>query len=136
MPRKNEHVRAVCHWIKGVPLGNQEARVAVKFCGLCTEYIDVRQVVKCLRGLAAEVGFVLVPLSGAEGDIDAVVILCGCSLACADRNDVRSKAAQVVVIAGEVVDGKRFSFETVPLAAVDALRQALQRSALTITGHV
>ena len=46
-----------------------------------------------------------VPLDG--GDIDIVVILCGCPRACADKDEVKSLARSDVVISGEGLKGAR-----------------------------
>jgi 6,7-dimethyl-8-ribityllumazine synthase len=110
----------------------QGPKVAIKFCGLCTQYIDVSAVVRILCDMQSEMGFVLLPFSSVEEIVDVVVILSSCSIGCADRNDVRNKAAQTVVIDGEVVNGKQVSFDAVPEAVAAALRKALLHSASPI----
>ncbi len=46
-----------------------------------------------------------VPLDG--GDVDIVVILCGCPRACANKDEVKSLAKSDVVISGEGLKGVR-----------------------------
>ena len=46
-----------------------------------------------------------VPLE--NGEVDIVVILCGCLRTCADRDDVKSLAKSNVVISGEGLRGVR-----------------------------
>ena len=75
--------------------------------------------------MQAETGFVLLPFSRVEESVDVVVIVNACSRGCADRNEIRNKAAQAVVIAGEVVNGKQVSFEAVPDAVAAALEACL-----------
>jgi len=51
--------------------------------------------------------FELVPLS--ERGIAIVVILCGCPRACGDKEEVRARARQSLIIAGESLGGESVS---------------------------
>ena len=110
----------------------QKAKVAIKFCGLCTQYIDVSAVVRILRGMQSEIGFVLLPFSSVEENVDVVVIISSCNIGCAGRNDVKSKATHTVEVDGEIVNGKQVSFDAVPDAVATALRKALLDTASSI----
>jgi len=59
--------------------------------------------------------FELVPLS--ERGIAIVVILCGCPRACGDKEEVRARAEQSLVIAGESLGGKPVPEERLRAAA-------------------
>ena len=48
--------------------------------------------------------FQMVPLYGE--DIDIIVILCGCPRACGDKEEVRARARETLVVAGYSVGGK------------------------------
>ena len=82
----------------------EKPRVALKYCGSCNPYIDFAAIKKWLAGLQAELGFELVPFSAAGAD--AIIILCGCQRACANRQDVRASAPKSLLIAGCSIDGK------------------------------
>lgn len=58
----------------------------------------------------------LVPLS--EDGIGVVVILCGCPRACGNKPEIRDRAEQSLVIAGESLGGKAVQ-EVYILAAVE-----------------
>ncbi len=53
-----------------------------------------------------------------ENDIDVMVILCGCPRACGDREDIRARAKQSLLLAGEFLQGRTFAEENL-LAAIE-----------------
>jgi hypothetical protein len=67
--------------------------------------------------------FELVPLS--ENDIDVVVILCGCPRACGDKEEVRSRAKQNLVVCGESVNRRAVPENELPLAVEQELDKIL-----------
>jgi len=71
-------------------------RLALKFCGGCNPVIERGYLARIIRENLA--GMVLwVP---AEEEADLLLIISGCLTACADRLEVREKAANVLAIAG------------------------------------
>ncbi len=76
--------------------GNSRPRLAIKFCGGCNPAIERGQLARIIRqDLAAGVRWV-----SAEEEVDLLLIICGCLTACADRAEVKEKAAQSLAIAG------------------------------------
>lgn len=66
--------------------------------------MDLPRIASHLAKVADERGdFQLVSLS--EDDIGVVVILCGCPRACGNKDEVRTRAKQSMVIAGESLNG-------------------------------
>ncbi len=87
-----------------MPKESRPKKVALKYCGCCNPYVDLTGIAHKLAEMAAvRQDFVLVPLSG-DG-IDVVVILCGCPRACGNKEEVKAKANQHLVVAGESVNG-------------------------------
>jgi len=80
-------------------------KVALKYCGSCNPYVDLPRIAHHLAQVADKRrDFELVPLS--ESGIAIVVILCGCPRACGNKEEVRARAGQSLVIAGESLQGK------------------------------
>ena len=103
----------------------QKARVALKFCGCCNPQVDLGRIAQHLAELAEEPGeFQLVPL--AEGNIDIAVILCGCPRACGNKEEVRAKAQQSLVLAGERLDGELLTEKQLPGAVQEKLNRMLK----------
>ena len=75
-------------------------KVALKYCGSCNPDVDVGETGRRLRILLKD-RVALVSLASDEADL--VVILNGCLVACADREDVRAKARGAIVVAGTSV---------------------------------
>ncbi len=93
----------------------RKCRVAFKFCGCCNPYVDLSRIARYLHTIAESCNdFEIVPL--ASGDAGVVVILCGCSRACADRAENRIGKLATVVVAGESVDGEMVPEPELPLA--------------------
>jgi hypothetical protein len=78
-------------------------RAAIKYCGSCNPYIDLAKIAQEFRARAEAKGVTFVPLDAEE--IDLVVILNGCVVACADCPDVRDKAPHSLVVTPEMVGG-------------------------------
>jgi len=77
--------------------------------------------------VAEQIGdFQLVPLS--EEDVDIVVILCGCPRACGNKEEVRARAKQSLVIAGESLSGRAVPEEYLPSAVERELTSILIQS--------
>jgi sulfite reductase beta subunit-like hemoprotein len=109
---------------------NRRARVALKYCGSCNPRVDLSRIARHLVKAAEERGdFELVPLS--ENDIDAVVILCGCPRACGDKEEVRARARQNLVVRGESVNNKAVPENELPLAVEKELSKILNSQALS-----
>ncbi len=75
-------------------------KVALKYCGSCNPRMDLSRIGRSVAGVVALCpDFSLVPLS--SGDIDVVVILCGCPRACANKDEVRRRAKRYLLINDE-----------------------------------
>jgi len=84
---------------------SRKVKVSLKYCGSCNPYVDLTRIARHLAAVARERGdFQLVPLS--EDDVEVVVILCGCPRACGNKEEVRARARQSLVVAGESLDGR------------------------------
>lgn len=89
-------IRAWAERKRGTPRGNSVPRLAIKFCGGCNPAIERGQLARIIRrDLADGVRWV-----SAEEEVDLLLIICGCLTACADRTEVKEKAAQSLAIAG------------------------------------
>ncbi len=73
-------------------------RAAIKYCGSCNPHLDTEMLGVRITAWLEQEGSALV--RPADGPLDLLVILNGCERACADRPEVRGRAAQVLVIAG------------------------------------
>jgi len=83
----------------------RKARVALKYCGSCNPYVDLIKIAHRLAEMAEQRrDFQLVPIS--EEAIDVVVILCGCPRACGNKEEVRARAREILVIAGYSIGGR------------------------------
>jgi hypothetical protein len=92
-------IRAWAERRRGTPGGKSLPRLAIKFCGGCNPVIERGQLARIIRrDLAKGVRWV-----SAEEEVDLLLIISGCPTACADRTEVKEKAAQSLVIAGPTV---------------------------------
>ncbi len=92
-------IRAWAKRKSGTYRGNLLPRLAIKFCGGCNPAIERGELARIIRqGLADGVRWV-----SAEEEVDLLLIICGCLTACADRADVKEKAAQSLVVAGRTI---------------------------------
>lgn len=89
-------------------------KAAIKYCGSCNPYIDLAGIAQEFRAGMEVKGVTFVPRD--EEDIDLVVILNGCAVACADRPDVRDKAPRSLVVTPEMVGGTLVRSEEIPWA--------------------
>ena len=81
------------------PRGNSLPRLAIKFCGGCNPIIERGKLARIIRqDLADGVRWV-----SPEGEVDLLLMICGCLTACADRAEVKQKAAQSLAIAGPTI---------------------------------
>jgi len=91
-------------------------KVALKYCGSCNPQVRLGQVANHLAHLSDD--FTIVPLSA--DNIDVVVVLCGCPRACGNKDEVRGRARDCIVVAGESLDGR-------PVAEADLAAAAAER---------
>jgi len=104
---------------------SSKVKVALKYCGSCNPYVDLSRIAHHLAQAADRwADFELVPLS--EKAIAVVVILCGCPRTCGDKEEVKARAAQSLVIAGESVGGKPVPEEHLPAATERELAKILE----------
>lgn len=89
-------------------------RVAIKYCGSCNPYINLARIAQKYLARAEAKGVTCVRLD--EEDIDLLLILNGCAVACADRPDVWDKALHSLVVTPEMVGGTPIRGEDIPRA--------------------
>jgi len=88
--------------------------------------VDLSRIAGSLAKIAEEgKEFQLVPLS--QDNIDIVVILCGCSRACGDKEEVKAKARLSLLVAGERVGWEHVTDEHLPAAVQDELERLLDQ---------
>lgn len=103
---------------------SRKVKVALKYCGSCNPHVDLTKIARHLAKVVVEQRyFQLVPLS--EDDIDVVVILCGCPRACGNKEEIRAKAKQSLVVAGESLDGRAVSEANLPSTVEQKLSEIL-----------
>jgi hypothetical protein len=78
-------------------------KVSLKYCGSCNPLIDLVQIGNELKGaISEEPGLSLVSPDSSE--IDVMLILCGCPRTCGNKEEVRSRASNYIVVGGESID--------------------------------
>jgi len=103
---------------------SRKPQVVLKFCGCCNPRVNLSKVVRHLQNIADErQNFQL--LTASQGNADVLIILCGCSRACADREDVKAKGMASIVVVGELVDGEPVFESDLPSAIEKRLLTAL-----------
>ena len=107
-----------------MPKNSHKVKVALKYCGSCNPHVDLTRIVRHLNRMAEARGdFQLVPLS--EHGIDIVVILCGCPRACGNKPEVRARARQSLLTAGESINGGHVPEAHLPLTVEQELIKIL-----------
>ena len=105
---------------------SHKVKVALKYCGSCNPSVNLSRIARQLAQVAEQRGdFRLVPLS--EKDINVVVILCGCPRACGDKEEVRARANQSLVIAGESLRRRPVPERCLPFATEQELIKILEQ---------
>jgi sulfite reductase beta subunit-like hemoprotein len=107
-----------------LPKNSRKVKVALKYCGSCNPHVGLTRITRHLAKVAEERGdFQLVPLS--EDGIDVVVILCGCPRACGSKAEVRARANQSLLTAGESINGRHVPEAHLPSAVEQELIKIL-----------
>ncbi len=99
-------------------------KLAIKYCGSCNPHIDLPRIGRDVVSLAKILGFTLV--SPQEEGVDNLLVLNGCLRACGNREEVTSRAARSIIVAGESLQGEFIAEKSLPLA----LRGHLSRAPL------
>ena len=100
---------------------NSEIRVSLKYCGSCNPLIDLSKIGKELKE-AIEKESDLRLVSSESNKVDTLVILCGCYRACGNKKEIRAKATQSIVVAGETVDTVPVTEKYISTAVVKKLK--------------
>jgi len=109
-----------------MPQHSHKVKVALKYCGSCNPLVSLTRIASHLTQVAERQGcFQMVPLS--EKDIDIVVILCGCPRACGNKEEVRARAKQSLVVAGESLRGKPVPEKCLPSAVEQELTEIIKQ---------
>jgi hypothetical protein len=92
-------IRAWAEKRKRAAGGDSLPRLTIKFCGGCNPSIERGPLARIIReDLTGLVRWV-----PAEEGMDLVLIISGCQTACADRPEVKEKAAECIIIAGRTI---------------------------------
>lgn len=101
-------------------------RFAIRYCGSCNPHTDLRWIGEKLQEKAESVNAQLVSLQASN--IDLMVILCGCPIACADKPETRNLAQDYyAVVAGETVNGIPTTEKDIPEALLKLLTAEAKR---------
>jgi hypothetical protein len=92
-------IRAWAEKRKRAAGGGSLPRLTIKFCGGCNPAIERGQLARIIREHLAG----LVRWVPAEEETDLLLIMSGCLTACADRAEVKEKAAAYLIIAGPTI---------------------------------
>ncbi|MBI2868598.1 MAG: hypothetical protein HYX96_02085 [Chloroflexi bacterium] len=90
----------------------RKTRVALKYCGCCNPAVDLSRIAAHLVKEAGPGSYEMVSLTA--GEVDVVVVLCGCPRACGDKAAVRAGAGRFIVVAGERVEGEPVPGDRLP----------------------
>ncbi len=100
-------------WLKqegGLGPGRGSPRLAIKFCGGCNPEVERGTIAQMLRHfLGADVLW-----SSPEEETDLLVVIEGCSTACAARPEVTGKTRGVLHVAGKTVSPLQGGFAMDP----------------------
>ena len=77
-------------------------RLAIRYCGSCNPHVDLSWIGEKLKEKAQAINAHLV--SPQANNIDLLVILCGCPIACADKPEIHSLAKDYILVADETVN--------------------------------
>lgn len=99
-------------------------KIALKYCGSCNPYVDLKRIAGHLVSVI-EKQKDCQKVSQVEQDITVAVILCGCHRACGNKEGVRPRAEQYLVIAGESFMGQYVPEEKLPVVVGDRFLEIL-----------
>ena len=99
-------------------------KIVTKYCGACNPEIDLAETGRAVVELVQRQGWQLVaPDTHPEADV--LVLLCGCSRTCVDREELRRTAKKVVLVAGKRLGWQPIGESVLPLATVEAVKDSL-----------
>ncbi len=96
-------------------------RIVLKYCGSCNPEVDLAQIGSLITKLVQRQGWQLVALGE---DVDILVMLCGCSRTCIDREELTSNASRVVLVAGKRLGWQPVKEKDLPSAVIEAISLA------------
>lgn len=86
-------------------------RLAIKFCGGCNPVVERGEIAGILRrGLCGGVHW-----TSPDEEADLLAIISGCLTACADRPEVKTKAANFLIVRADSVSFVQFSDSPTPV---------------------
>jgi hypothetical protein len=77
-------------------------RIGVKYCGGCNPVIDRSRLIDEIEKLLPQ-GFSLTA-DGNPSPWDIGIMVCGCSVACTDKPEIRNMATRWIIVGGSTVD--------------------------------
>ncbi len=96
-------------------------RIGLKYCGSCNPRIDLSRIGDLVLEQARGLGWELVP-SAQVAEADILVLLCGCPRTCIDSGELRQRAKQTVLVAGERLGWQPVAEEELPSAIVKTIK--------------
>lgn len=106
--------------MKGDPvtgMGEMSLKLRVRYCGGCNPLFDRGELVDAVIGLLKEFSVVKVEENGDMG-----LLVCGCRVGCADRDEIKAGAPAWVVVAGDSVDCRPISMPDLPFHLAQVIR--------------
>jgi len=99
-------------------------KVALKYCGSCNPVTDLSKIGNELKEtLGKDEGLHLVPPE--DSGIDTMIILCGCPRACGNKEEIRARATQSIVVAGATIDIVPITEKDISTAVLKKLKSLL-----------
>jgi hypothetical protein len=96
-------------------------RIGVKYCGGCNPQICRTELIEAISGLLSEDCSFETGLP--SGQWDAAILVCGCTVACCDRPEIRNLARNWVLVSGLLLDLHPVPVERLATDAADKLNR-------------
>ena len=97
-------------------------RIALKYCGACNPEVDLARIGRSVAELVQQPGGQLVT-AGENSSADVLVLLCGCSRTCIDKEELHRQARRVIVMAGKRLGWRPVKEEDLPQAIISAIQE-------------
>jgi len=100
-------------------------RVSLKYCGSCNPLIDLPKIGQALPAAISQetdLLFVSADETNIVTNIDTIIILCGCPRACGNKEAIRVRASNCIVVAGESVDAVPVAEKDISTAIIKKLK--------------
>ena len=100
-------------------------RVGVKYCGGCNPQIDrSRFVEELMKQMSGDVRLIACD-TGRQWEIG--ILVCGCPVACADRQEVRQTAREWIIVGGQTVEQRAVPERELATVVASQIKEKLLR---------